>query len=102
MSTSPNTGREKLTDQLESSAQDVGEPGASLSLDSADVAGHPGESLGPVTVHTNAAKAEVALAPDARRASLSSTRTASPSPLLLTGRSSSSRCRPVSSRARPS
>jgi TQXA domain-containing protein/LPXTG-motif cell wall-anchored protein len=63
--TSQNKDVQKLTDQLESSAQDVGEPGASLSLDSADVAGHPGESLGPVTVHTNAAKAEVALAPDA-------------------------------------
>ncbi|WP_328317524.1 Cys-Gln thioester bond-forming surface protein [Streptomyces sp. NBC_00388] len=55
----------KLTEYLEKSADNVAEPSASLSLGPADVAGHPGESLGPVTVSTNAAKAEVALAPDA-------------------------------------
>ncbi|WP_405780732.1 Cys-Gln thioester bond-forming surface protein [Streptomyces sp. NBC_00859] len=55
----------KLTEYLEKTAANVAEPAASLSVGPADVAGHPGESLGPVTVSTNAAKAEVALAPDA-------------------------------------
>ncbi|MFJ5294084.1 Cys-Gln thioester bond-forming surface protein [Streptomyces sp. NPDC088348] len=55
----------KLTEYLEKSAANVAEPAASLSLGPADVAGHPGGSLGPVTVSTNAAKAEVSLAPDA-------------------------------------
>ncbi|MEV6791438.1 Cys-Gln thioester bond-forming surface protein [Streptomyces sp. NPDC051320] len=63
--TSKNPDVQKLTDALEHEAQNVGEPGASLSLGSAEVAGHPGESLGPVTVHTNASSAEVALAPGA-------------------------------------
>ncbi|WP_328538702.1 LAETG motif-containing sortase-dependent surface protein [Streptomyces sp. NBC_00344] len=60
-----NDAGRTLTEYLEKTATNVAEPAASLSLGPADVAGHPGESLGPVTVSTNAAKAEVALAPDA-------------------------------------
>ncbi|WP_259471511.1 TQXA domain-containing protein [Streptomyces shenzhenensis] len=45
---------EKLADYLEKSARDVAEPRASLTLDPPAVSGHPGELLGPVTVHTNA------------------------------------------------
>lgn len=46
---------EKLADYLQKSAVDVAEPEASLTLDPPAVSGHPGELLGPVTVHTNAA-----------------------------------------------
>jgi len=46
---------EKLADYLQKSAVDVAEPKASLTLDQSAVSGHPGELLGPVTVHTNAA-----------------------------------------------
>ena len=46
---------EKLADYLEKSAVDMAEPLASLTLDPPAVSGHPGELLGPVTVHTNAA-----------------------------------------------
>ncbi|MGI5454912.1 Cys-Gln thioester bond-forming surface protein [Streptomyces sp. CA-249302] len=46
---------EKLADYLQKSAADVAEPKASLTLDPPAVSGHPGELLGPVTVHTNAA-----------------------------------------------
>ncbi|MFF7897217.1 Cys-Gln thioester bond-forming surface protein [Streptomyces sp. NPDC088817] len=45
---------EKLADYLEKSAGDLPEPRASLTLDPPAVSGHPGERLGPVTVHTNA------------------------------------------------
>ncbi|MGX9889098.1 Cys-Gln thioester bond-forming surface protein [Streptomyces sp. NPDC002276] len=45
---------EKLADYLQKSARDVAEPQASLTLDPPAVSGHPGERLGPVTVHTNA------------------------------------------------
>ena len=45
---------EKLADYLEKSARNVAEPEASLTLDPPAVSGHPGERLGPVTVHTNA------------------------------------------------
>jgi TQXA domain-containing protein len=45
---------EKLADYLEKSARDVAEPQASLTLDPPALSGHPGERLGPVTVHTNA------------------------------------------------
>ncbi|WP_329276762.1 Cys-Gln thioester bond-forming surface protein [Streptomyces sp. NBC_01451] len=45
---------EKLADYLEKSAQNVAEPDASLTLDPPAVSGHPGELLGPVTVHTDA------------------------------------------------
>ncbi|MFJ4637108.1 LAETG motif-containing sortase-dependent surface protein [Streptomyces hygroscopicus] len=45
---------EKLADYLEKSAQNVGEPKASLSLDPPAVSGKAGQRLGPVTVHTNA------------------------------------------------
>ncbi|WP_405685093.1 Cys-Gln thioester bond-forming surface protein [Streptomyces sp. NBC_01387] len=58
---------QKLTKYLEEKASNVAEPAASLSLGPAEVAGRPGANLGPVTVSTNAAKAEVALAPDAPR-----------------------------------
>ncbi|MFI1562988.1 Cys-Gln thioester bond-forming surface protein [Streptomyces sp. NPDC020490] len=54
---------EKLADYLQRSAVDVAEPGASLTLDPPAVSGHPGELLGPVTVHTNADA--VTLAPPA-------------------------------------
>ncbi|MEV6736600.1 TQXA domain-containing protein [Streptomyces sp. NPDC051104] len=45
---------ERLADYLEKHARNLPEPAASLSLDPPAVAGHPGERLGPVTVHTNA------------------------------------------------
>ncbi|MGW3650863.1 Cys-Gln thioester bond-forming surface protein [Streptomyces sp. NPDC000878] len=45
---------EKLADYLEKSAENLAEPEASLTLDPPAVSGHPGERLGPVTVHTNA------------------------------------------------
>ncbi len=45
---------EKLADYLEKSAQNLAEPEASLTLDPPAVSGHPGERLGPVTVHTDA------------------------------------------------
>ncbi|MEU9056117.1 Cys-Gln thioester bond-forming surface protein [Streptomyces sp. NPDC048384] len=45
---------EQLADYLERSARGVGEPEASLRLDPPAVSGHPGERLGPVTVHTDA------------------------------------------------
>lgn len=45
---------ERLADYLESNARDVAEPEASLRLDPPAVSGHPGERLGPVTVHTTA------------------------------------------------
>ncbi|MFF3464416.1 Cys-Gln thioester bond-forming surface protein [Streptomyces sp. NPDC001984] len=45
---------EKLADYLQKSARDLTEPRASLTLDPPAVSGHPGELLGPVTVHTNA------------------------------------------------
>ena len=46
---------EKLADYLQKSAADLAEPKASLTLAPPAVSGHPGELLGPVTVHTNAA-----------------------------------------------
>ncbi|MFE0676021.1 Cys-Gln thioester bond-forming surface protein [Streptomyces sp. NPDC058867] len=45
---------EKLADYLEQNARDVAEPRASLTLDPPVLSGHPGERLGPVTVHTGA------------------------------------------------
>ncbi|MDX3452998.1 TQXA domain-containing protein [Streptomyces sp. ME02-8801-2C] len=45
---------EKLADYLEKNARSLGEPEASLTLDPPAVSGHPGERLGPVTVHTDA------------------------------------------------
>ncbi|MGW3913974.1 Cys-Gln thioester bond-forming surface protein [Streptomyces sp. NPDC005070] len=50
---------EKLADYLEKSARDLPEPEASLTLTPAAVSGHPGERLGPVTVHTNAGSVTV-------------------------------------------
>lgn len=49
-----NPQAEKLADYLEKSARNLPEPAASLTLDPPAVSGHPGERLGPVTVHTNA------------------------------------------------
>ncbi|KOG29148.1 peptidase [Streptomyces resistomycificus] len=46
---------ERLADYLHKSARNLAEPVASLTLDPPAVSGHPGELLGPVTVHTNAA-----------------------------------------------
>ncbi|MFI9805870.1 Cys-Gln thioester bond-forming surface protein [Streptomyces sp. NPDC052301] len=46
---------EKLADHLERSARNTAEPQASLTLDPPAVSGRPGDVLGPVTVHTNAA-----------------------------------------------
>jgi TQXA domain-containing protein len=56
---------EKLADYLEKSAVDMAEPLASLTLDPPAVSGHPGELLGPVTVHTNAAGVAVTPPADA-------------------------------------
>ncbi|MCN9239397.1 Cys-Gln thioester bond-forming surface protein [Streptomyces sp. RY43-2] len=50
---------EKLADYLEENARTLAEPAASLTLDPPAVSGHPGERLGPVTVHTNADSATV-------------------------------------------
>ncbi|MFJ8334761.1 Cys-Gln thioester bond-forming surface protein [Streptomyces sp. NPDC094437] len=47
-------GAEKLADYLEKSAVSLPEPTGSLTLDPPAVSGHPGELLGPVTVHTDA------------------------------------------------
>ncbi|WKX70364.1 LAETG motif-containing sortase-dependent surface protein [Streptomyces sp. XD-27] len=51
---------EKLADYLEKSAQGLEEPKASLTLDPPAVSGKSGERLGPITVHTNAARVTVA------------------------------------------
>jgi TQXA domain-containing protein len=51
---------EQLADYLQKAARDVAEPQASLTLDAPAVSGHPGELLGPVTVHTNASAVTVA------------------------------------------
>ncbi|MBT2674387.1 Cys-Gln thioester bond-forming surface protein [Streptomyces sp. ISL-14] len=56
---------EKLADYLEHSARAVAEPQASLTLDPPAVSGHPGERLGPVTVHTNAGSVTVTPPADA-------------------------------------
>ncbi|MFJ6749904.1 MULTISPECIES: LAETG motif-containing sortase-dependent surface protein [unclassified Streptomyces] len=55
---------EKLADFLEKSAQNVGEPKASLTLDPPAVSGKSGSRLGPVTVHTNADSVTVSPAAD--------------------------------------
>jgi TQXA domain-containing protein len=56
---------EKLADYLHKSARNLAEPAASLTLDPPAVSGHPGELLGPVTVHTNAATVTVTPPADA-------------------------------------
>ncbi|MGW3492370.1 Cys-Gln thioester bond-forming surface protein [Streptomyces sp. NPDC001020] len=56
---------EKLADYLEKNARNLPEPAASLTLDPPAVSGHPGERLGPVTVHTNADSATVRRPADA-------------------------------------
>jgi TQXA domain-containing protein len=57
---------EKLADYLEKHARNLPEPTASLTLDPPAVSGHPGERLGPVTVHTNADGVTVTPPTDAR------------------------------------
>jgi TQXA domain-containing protein/LPXTG-motif cell wall-anchored protein len=61
-----NDNAEALTDWLLSSAQDVAEPAASLELSPAQVAGQPGQIIGPVTVSTTADS--VVVTPDAAAA----------------------------------
>ncbi|WP_240119722.1 MULTISPECIES: Cys-Gln thioester bond-forming surface protein [unclassified Streptomyces] len=56
---------EKLADYLQKSARNLPEPKASLTLDPPAVSGHPGDLLGPVTVHTDAAIATVVPPSDA-------------------------------------
>ncbi|MEV0633546.1 Cys-Gln thioester bond-forming surface protein [Streptomyces sp. NPDC050619] len=56
---------EKLADHLQKSARNMAEPKASLTLDPPAVSGHPGELLGPVTVHTNAGSVTVTPPADA-------------------------------------
>ncbi|MEU7061615.1 Cys-Gln thioester bond-forming surface protein [Streptomyces sp. NPDC046197] len=56
---------EKLADYLHKSARNLPEPKASLTLDPPAVSGHPGERLGPVTVHTNASSVTVTPPADA-------------------------------------
>ncbi|MEU3839123.1 TQXA domain-containing protein [Streptomyces sp. NPDC028635] len=56
---------EQLADHLFKSARELPEPAASLTLDPPAVSGHPGELLGPVTVHTGAAGAVVSPPADA-------------------------------------
>ncbi|KUO22087.1 Cys-Gln thioester bond-forming surface protein [Streptomyces dysideae] len=56
---------ERLADYLEKNARNVAEPQASLSLDPPALSGHPGERLGPVTVHTNAGSVTVTPPADA-------------------------------------
>ncbi|MFF6995106.1 Cys-Gln thioester bond-forming surface protein [Streptomyces sp. NPDC008313] len=55
-----NPKAEKLADYLYKSAQNLAEPSSSLTLDPPAVSGHPGEKLGPITVHTNADSVTVA------------------------------------------
>lgn len=50
---------EQLADYLHKAARDVTEPAASLTLDGPAVSGHPGERIGPVTVHTDASAVTV-------------------------------------------
>ncbi|WP_199923112.1 Cys-Gln thioester bond-forming surface protein [Streptomyces sp. NRRL S-813] len=56
---------EKLADYLQHSARDLAEPQASLTLGPPAVSGHPGERLGPVTVHTDASSVTVTPPADA-------------------------------------
>ncbi|MFJ8104490.1 TQXA domain-containing protein [Streptomyces sp. NPDC096132] len=50
---------EQLADYLQKAAHDVAEPEASLTLAAPAVSGHPGELVGPVTVHTDASTVTV-------------------------------------------
>ncbi|MEU6578017.1 Cys-Gln thioester bond-forming surface protein [Streptomyces sp. NPDC046805] len=56
---------ERLANYLTKSAHALAEPSASLTLDPPAVSGHPGERLGPVTVHTNARAVTVSAPADA-------------------------------------
>ncbi|MEU9865045.1 Cys-Gln thioester bond-forming surface protein [Streptomyces sp. NPDC047971] len=60
-----NKNAQKLTEYLEKNAENLAEPKPSLSVSPTSVAGKSGERLGPVTVDTNAASAEVSLVPGA-------------------------------------
>nr|WP_229700797.1 Cys-Gln thioester bond-forming surface protein [Streptomyces camponoticapitis] len=61
-------GAEKLADWLERSADHLGEPKASLTLEPGAVSGRSGERLGPVTVRTDADS--VAVSPPADAAAM--------------------------------
>jgi TQXA domain-containing protein len=50
---------EKLADYLDRRARNTAEPEASLTLDPPALSGHPGDVIGPVTVHTNASAVTV-------------------------------------------
>ncbi|MGW3241623.1 Cys-Gln thioester bond-forming surface protein [Streptomyces sp. NPDC001070] len=63
--TADNPDAEKLADWLQASAKPLEEPAASLTLDPAAVSGKAGDLLGPINVRTNAASAQVNLAPSA-------------------------------------
>ncbi|NUS07549.1 MAG: TQXA domain-containing protein, partial [Nonomuraea sp.] len=56
---------ERLADYLQKSAVSLPEPKASLTLTPPAVSGHPGERIGPVTVHTNASGVAVTPPSDA-------------------------------------
>ncbi len=55
---------EKLADYLQQKAENLPEPGASLTLETSAVSGRAGERLGPVTVRTDAQDVTVAAATD--------------------------------------
>ncbi|MCQ4081855.1 Cys-Gln thioester bond-forming surface protein [Streptomyces sp. RB6PN25] len=59
--TANNSAAEKLADYLTKTAQTTAEPQASLNLTPPAVSGKSGTRIGPVTVHTNAASAQVGL-----------------------------------------
>ncbi|MFJ6851638.1 Cys-Gln thioester bond-forming surface protein [Streptomyces sp. NPDC091271] len=61
--TAEDANAEKLADWLEANAENVAEPKASVGLSPAAVSGKAGETLGPITVHTDAG--QVAVAPPA-------------------------------------
>ncbi|MBD0844386.1 Cys-Gln thioester bond-forming surface protein [Streptomyces sp. TRM68416] len=56
---------ERLADYLEKNARSLAEPKAALSLDPPALSGHPGERLGPVTVHTGVDRVRVTPPADA-------------------------------------
>lgn len=58
--TPQNENAAQLTDWLLANAAEVEEPGASLQLSPPQVSGKPGETIGPVTVHTSAESVHVA------------------------------------------
>ncbi|MEV0171920.1 Cys-Gln thioester bond-forming surface protein [Streptomyces sp. NPDC050803] len=56
---------ERLADYLEKNARDLAEPKAALTLDPPALSGHPGERIGPVTVHTGVDRVTVTPPADA-------------------------------------